>query len=102
MASAVIEGIRQSTVHPAPSAPAKRRGDVSQDRLNDMRIVRDAKLIRDCQEQRVSLRDGLIRLELLDQGFRLGGIAAAEDRASLLVDKSHLVLLLASAAEVSA
>jgi hypothetical protein len=32
------------------SSPAERRGDVGQDRLNDMRIVGDAKLVRDGQE----------------------------------------------------
>jgi hypothetical protein len=31
-------------------APTERRGDVGQDRLNDMGIVGDAKLVRDCQE----------------------------------------------------
>ena len=32
------------------SAPAERRGDMGQDRLDDMRIVGDAKLVRDRQE----------------------------------------------------
>jgi hypothetical protein len=32
------------------SPPAERRGDLGQDRLNDMRIVGDAKLVRDCEE----------------------------------------------------
>jgi hypothetical protein len=32
------------------SPPVERRGDVGQDRLNDMRVVGDAKLVRDCQE----------------------------------------------------
>jgi hypothetical protein len=67
---------------------------VGQDRLNDMRIVGDPKLIGDCQEQGVSLCDGLVCLELLDQQVGLGGIAAPEDRARPLVDKADLILLL--------
>jgi hypothetical protein len=39
---------------------------------------------------------------LLDENVRLGGIAATEDRACLLVDKADLVLLLSPAAEVGA
>jgi hypothetical protein len=32
------------------SPPAERRGDLGQDGPNDMRIVGDAKLVRDCEE----------------------------------------------------
>jgi hypothetical protein len=32
------------------SPPAERRGDLGQDGFNDMRIVGDAKLVRDCEE----------------------------------------------------
>jgi hypothetical protein len=32
------------------SPPAERWGDLGQDGLNDMRIVGDAKLVRDCEE----------------------------------------------------
>ena len=75
---------------------------MGQDRLDDMGVVGDAELVRDGQEQRVGLGDGLVLLELLDQNIRLGGIAAAEDRPCLLVDKADLVLVLAPAAEIGA
>ena len=42
------------------SAPAERGGDVLQDRLDDVRVVVDAELVGDGQEQRVGLRDGLV------------------------------------------
>ena len=48
-----------------------------------MRIVSNAQLVRDGQQQRVGLGDGLVLLELFDQGIRLGGVAAAEGTRSL-------------------
>ena len=82
----------------ASSAPAQGGSDVGQNRLDDMRVVGDAQLVGDGQQQRVGLGDGLVLLELLDQDIRLGGIAAAEDRPGLLVDEADLVLILAARA----
>ena len=70
------------------------------DRLDDMRAICDPQLIGDGQKQRVGLRDGLVLSELLDEAVRFGGVAAAEDRPSLLVDKADLVLFLAVAPEI--
>src|SRR3954447_13548036 len=68
------------------SAPTERGGDVRQDRLDHVRIVGDAQLIGDREQQRIGLGDGLILLELLDQNVWLGGVAPAEDRARVGVD----------------
>ena len=67
-----------------------------------MRVVGDPKLVRDCQKQRVGLRDPLVLLELAHQTVRLGRIASPEDRARLLVDEADLVPLLAATAEIGA
>jgi len=84
------------------SAPTERRGDVRQDRLDHVRIVGDAQLIGDREQQRIGLGDGLILLELLDQNLRLGGVAAAEDRARVGVDEADLVLTPALVTEIGA
>ena len=42
------------------SAPTERRGDVGQDRLDDMGVVGDAKLVRHRQQQRVGLGDRFV------------------------------------------
>src|SRR6202034_4632050 len=76
--------------------------DVGQDRLDDMRIVGDPKLVRHGQKKGVGLRDGLVSSELIDESVGLGSIAAAEDRSRLFVDKANLIPVLAAAAEVSA
>ena len=59
-------------------------------------------MVRDGQQQCVGLGDGLVLLELFDQGIRLGGVAAAEDRARVRVDESDLVVTVAGAPEISA
>jgi hypothetical protein len=64
---------------------------MGKNRLDNMCIVGDTQLIRDRQEQRVGLGDGLVPPELLDEDVRLGGIATAEDCSRLLVDKADLV-----------
>src|SRR6202035_1959874 len=64
--------------------------------------VGNAQLVRDGQQQRVGLGDGLVLLELFDQGIRLGGVATAEDRARVRVDESDLVAAVARAPEISA
>jgi hypothetical protein len=84
------------------SAPAERGGDVLQDRLDDVRVVIDAELVGDGQEQRVGLRDGLVLRQFFNEDIRLGGITATEDRACLLVYKADMVLLLSPTAEVCA
>ena len=65
--------------------------------FDHMRIVGNAQLVRDGPQQRVGLGDGLVLLELFDQGIRLGGVAAAEDRARVRVDESDLVVTSARA-----
>ncbi len=75
---------------------------MSQNRFNDMRIVSDAQLVRDRQEEGVGLRDSFVLFQLLDENVRLGGIASTEDRPGLLVNEADLVPLLVSASEVGA
>jgi len=86
------EALRRRQARLQASTPAERRSHVGQDRLGDVRVVGDAKLVGDRQEQSVGLRDGLVCLELFDKNVWLGGIAATEDRACLFVDKADLVL----------
>src|ERR1700677_1069540 len=84
------------------AAPAERRGDVGQNRLDDMGIIGDAELVGDGQEQGIGLRDSFIPLQLLDEDVRGGGIASAEDRPRPLVEIAALVRFLAPAPEVGA
>ena len=56
------------------SAPAERGGDVFQDRLDHVRVVVDAELVGDGQQQRVGLRDGLVLRRFFNEDVRLGGI----------------------------
>ena len=84
------------------SAPTEGGRDVRENRLDNMCIVGDAQLIRDRQQQRVGLGDGLVPPELLNEDVRLSGIATTEDCSRLLVDKADLVLFLAPASEVGA
>src|SRR3984957_11871262 len=83
-------------------APPQGGSDVGQDRFDHMRVVSNAQLVGDGQQQRVGLGDRLVFPELLDQYIRLGSIAAAEDRASPFVDESDLVIILAPAPEIGA
>ena len=57
-----------------------------------MRVVGNAQLVGDGQQQRVGLGDGFVLLELLDQDIRLGRVTTAEDRPGPLVDESDLVI----------
>src|ERR1700761_338931 len=84
------------------SPPAEGRRDVGQNPFDDVRIVGHAQLIGYGQEQRISLGDGLVLPELFDEHIRFGGIAAAEDRARVLVDEPDLVRTLALVAEIGA
>ena len=63
---------------------------MGQNRFDHMRIVGNAQLVGDGQQQRVGLGDGLVLPELLDQGIRLGGVAAAEDRARVLASMNPI------------
>ena len=62
------------------SAPPQGGRDVGQDRFDHMRVVGNAQLVGDGQQQRVGFSDGFVLPELLDQHIRLGRVAAAEDR----------------------
>ena len=81
--------------------PSHGGSDLGQNCFDHMRIVGNAQLVRDGQQQRVGLRDGLVLLELFDQGIRLGGVATAEDRARVRVDESDLVITVTCAPEIS-
>ncbi len=48
------------------SAPAEARGDMFDDRLDDVGVIVDTKLVRDGQEQCVSICDSFVFRELLD------------------------------------
>jgi len=64
------------------------------DRLDDVGVVVDAELIRDGQEQRVSLCDGFIFRELLDEDVWLGSIAAAKNGSCVVAEEADSVLVL--------
>src|SRR6202171_5331263 len=84
----------------ASSAPPQGGSDVGQNRFDHMRVVGNAQLVGDGQQQRVGLGDSFVFPELLDEYVRLGRIAAAEDRASSLVDESDLVIIFAPAPKI--
>src|ERR1700722_13282347 len=86
----------------AGSPPAQRRGDVLEDRLDDVDVVIDAELIWYRQQQRVGLGNGFVLLELFDQNVRLGGVAAAENGAPVVAEEADRVCALAVAAEIGA
>jgi hypothetical protein len=75
---------------------------VGQNRFDHMRVVGNAQLIGDGQQQRVGLGDSFVFPELLDQDMRLGSVTAAEDRPGPLVDESDLVIIFAPAPKISA
>ena len=70
------------------------------DRLDDVGVVVDPKLIRDGQEQRVGRSDGFVFCELLDEDVRLGGVAAAKDRSFIAAEVADGVPLLLTPAEI--
>ena len=67
---------------------------MGQNCLHDVRIVGDAELIWDGQQQRVGLRDRLVFPKLFDQDIRLSSVAAAEDRPRGFVEKPDGVLFM--------
>src|SRR5262249_53443253 len=84
------------------SAPTKARGDVVQDRVDDVRVVVDPELIGDRQQYRVGRTDGFVSLELIDEDVRLGSVAATKDGPLATAEKSDLVLAIIPAAEIGA
>src|SRR5260370_12089261 len=86
----------------ASLAPPQGGSDVGQNRFDHMRVVGNAQLVGDGQQQRVGLGDSFVFPELLDEYMRLGGIAAAKDRPSPLVDESDLVINFAPAPKIRA
>ncbi len=52
------------------------------DGLDNVGVVVDTKLIRDGQQHCVSLRNGFVVRELLDEDVRFGGVAAAKNETA--------------------
>ena len=52
---------------------------MGQDGLDDVRVVENAELIGDGQQQRIGFGNGFILPELLNEDVRFGSIVAAED-----------------------
>src|SRR5690606_28544621 len=84
------------------SAPAESRGDMGQDRFDDMGVVIDAELVRNGEQKRVGLGDGFVSPQFLDKLVRLGGVAPSEDRPRILVDEADLVGAFVASAEIHA
>src|SRR4051812_19720224 len=70
--------------------PPDRRSDVLGDRLEEVRVVLHAELVRDGQQQRVGLADPRVLAQLLRDDVRLADVAAAEARDAA-VDVADLV-----------
>src|SRR3954462_13850482 len=82
------------------SAPAKARGDMFKNRLDDVGVVVDTELVGDGQEQCVGLCDGFVFRQLLDELVRHVGVAAAKDGARVVAEVANRVLALTTAPEV--
>src|SRR5580658_1913352 len=76
------------------SPPAQRRGDVFEDRLDDVGVVVDPELVGHGEQERVGFGDGLVLLELLDQHVGLSGVAAAENGAPVVAEEADRVCVL--------
>jgi hypothetical protein len=83
------------------STPPKSRGDLGQNRLQNMRVVGDTQLVRDGQQQCIGFGDRVVFSELFDEHIRLGGIATAEN-CTRIIDVADLVVFLRAASEVEA
>src|SRR5271169_5605660 len=70
------------------------------DRLDDVGVIVDTELIRDSQEQCVSLCDGFVFCELLDEGIRLGGVAAAKNGSCVVAEEADGVIGLIPVPEI--
>ncbi len=73
-----------------------------EDRVDDVGVIVDTELIRDGQEQRVSLGDSFVFRELLDEDVRLGGVAAAKNGSGVVAEEADRVLVLVAAPEIGA
>src|SRR5690606_33565836 len=82
------------------SAPAEFRGDIFEDRLDDMGVIVHAELVRHGQKQGVGFGNRLVAGKLPDEFIRLGGVGPAEDGTCPGVDIADRILLLAAAAEI--
>src|SRR5664279_4517829 len=83
------------------SAPAKLRCDVPEDAVQQVRVVVDAELVRDGQQQCVRGGDRLVAGELLDELLGLPCVRLAESGCAA-VDVPDLVLTARLCAEVRA
>src|SRR5690606_37386283 len=83
------------------SAPAECRGNVFQDRLDDMSAIVHAELVGDGEEQRVGFGNGFVLTQLFNENLGLGGIGATEDGARAGLDIAELIAA-AVAAEIHA
>src|SRR5579871_3358808 len=81
--------------------PADRRADMGGERLEQARVVLDAELVGDGQEQRVGGGNRRVARELLRDRVGLAGVAAPEAGADA-VEVADLVLAAALAAEIGA
>ena len=81
----------QTTRRSERSAPAQLRRDVPDDAVQQVRVVVDAELVRDRQQQRVRGGDRLVPGELLDELVGLPGVRLAES-GQPAVDEADLVL----------
>src|ERR1700688_3039631 len=70
------------------------------DRLDDVGVIVDTELIRDGQEQCVSLCDGFVFRELLDEDVRLCGVNAAKNGSRVVAEEADSVLVLVAAPEI--
>jgi MFS family permease len=82
-------------------SPAESWRHVSENAVDDVRVVVNPELIGDGQQQRVGGGDPLVPLELRDELVRLGSVRSAEDRLCRRVDIADLVGLLVALTEVS-
>jgi hypothetical protein len=73
-----------------------------EDRLDDVGVIVDTKLIGDGQKQRVGQCDGFIVPELLNEDVRLGGVAAAKNGSGVVTKEADGVIVLVPAAEIGA
>jgi len=71
-----------------------------ENRLDDVGVIVDTKLIRDGQKQCVSLCDGFVFRELLDEDVRLGGVAAAKNGSGVVAEEADRVIVALAAPEL--
>jgi hypothetical protein len=71
-----------------------------EDRLNDVSVIVDTELIRDGQEQCISLCDGFVFRKLLKQDVGLSGVATAKNGSCVVAKEADRVLVLVPAPEI--